>query len=75
MGEVIAKPVSRADMAFIIEVKVAKTYDGLDKMADEALAQIIDKKYDEELRADGYYKITHYGISFFGKDCLVKVEG
>ena len=71
-SDLFAKPVSRKDMAFIIEVKVAKTYDALDQMADEALAQIIDRKYDEVLRADGYYHITHYGISFFGKDCLVK---
>ena len=61
-------------MAYIIGVKVAKTYEALDQMADEALDQIVDKKYDEVLRADGYYHITHYGIAFFGKDCLVKVD-
>lgn len=71
-SDLFAKPASRRDMAFIIEVKIAKTYDALDQMADEALAQIIDRRYDEVLRADGYYNITHYGIAFFGKDCLVK---
>ena len=74
-SDLYVKPISRSDMAFVIEVKTAKTYEELNRMADEALAQIIDRKYDEELRADGYYNITHYGISFFGKDCLVKVEG
>lgn len=69
-----AKPVSVFDRAFIIEIKIAKTPGELDRMADEALEQIIDKRYDDELRADGYSNITHYGISFFGKDCLVKVE-
>lgn len=73
-SDLFAKPVSVFDRAFIIEIKIAKTPGELDRMADEALEQIIDKRYDEELRADGYDNITHYGISFFGKDCLVKVE-
>ncbi|MBR1866504.1 MAG: AAA family ATPase [Lachnospiraceae bacterium] len=72
-SDLYAKPASRKDTAFIIEVKMADTYDGLEHMAEEALAQIIEKRYDEELNNDGYRKIVHYGIAFFGKDCLVKV--
>ena len=72
-SDLYAKSVNRLDKAFIIEVKVAKTMDSLEAAADEALQQIIDMKYDEELRADGYYNIAHYGIAFFGKNCRVKV--
>ena len=64
---------SRKDTAFIIEVKVAKTYDGLEHAADEALPQIVDKQYDEEMKAEGYYDIVHYGIAFLGKDSYVKM--
>ena len=69
-SDLFAKPVSRKDTVFIIEVKVAKTYDGLEHEADEALAQIVDKQYDEEMKADGYYDIVHYGIAFFWKGFL-----
>lgn len=73
-SDLYAKPVSRRNTAFIIEVKVASTYDELESKADEALAQIVMKKYDEEMKADGYYDIVHYGIAFFGKDAFVKVR-
>ena len=43
---------------------------GFDKI-QEALKQIYDKSYMEELRAEGYRKIDCYGISFFRKDCEV----
>ena len=42
-------------------------------VAEEALKQIEDKKYEEELRNDGYKNIIKYGISFLGKDCFIKL--
>ena len=58
----------------ILELKVAKTFDELDKRADDALIQIEEKKYEMELIDDGYKDIIKYGISFFKKDCLVKTK-
>ena len=73
-SDIYAKPVSRYESAYVIEVKVAKTFDDLDKAADDAIAQIHDKNYDAELHADGYKDVIHYGIAFFDKSCMVKAE-
>ena len=48
-------------------------FDELEEKADEALEQIEEKKYEKELRSDGYKNIIKYGISFFGKDCMIKI--
>ena len=43
--------------------------------ADEAIEQIEDRKYDMELRSEGYKNIFKYGIAFYKKDCLIKIKG
>ena len=72
-SDIFIKSVSRRGAAVILELKVAKNFDELEDKADEALKQIEDKKYEDELRRDGYKNIIKYGISFFGKDCLIKL--
>lgn len=72
-SDIFIKSVSRRGAAVILELKVAKSFDELEAKAEEALKQIEDKKYEEELRSDGYKNIIKYGISFFGKDCLIKL--
>ena len=42
--------------------------------ADEAIKQIEDRKYDMELRREGYKNIFKYGIAFYKKDCLIKIK-
>lgn len=44
----------------------------LNMLADDALAQIEDKKYDTELRALGIENIVKIGIAFRGKNAVVK---
>lgn len=53
----------------IIEIKAAdKTKNlGLKKLAQIALNQIEEKKYDTELRSDGVTDIIKYGVAFNGK--------
>ena len=46
----------------------------LEKKADEAIEQIEDRKYDMELRSEGYKNIFKYGIAFYKKDCLIKIK-
>ncbi len=55
-----------------MEVKVSDSIDDLEKDAQKALQQIYDRRYMEELRAEGYRKIDCYGISFYRKDCEVR---
>jgi len=70
-SDLFVKPVRRSREAFVIEFKVAKDIDDMGKMADEALRQIAEKRYDAELRNDGYKSVSCYGIAFCGKECAV----
>ena len=40
-----------------MEIKVSKTYRGLEEKCDEALRQIEEQRYDEALREEGYEDI------------------
>ena len=68
------QPAFHDEPAYIFEFKIADTPAALKDKADEALKQIHEKKYDEELRSMGYEDIICYGVSFLGKDCYVTVE-
>ncbi len=74
-SDIMVKSPSLRGRSFIIEVKVSDFIDDLEKDAQKALGQIYDKKYQEELRAEGYRKIDCYGIAFYRKDCEVRFGG
>lgn len=66
-------PDSYYNPGFIFEFKHAKSdSDNLDILASEALAQIEEKRYDTELRAQGIKNIIKIGIAFRGKKAVVK---
>ncbi len=56
--------------AIIIEAKKSKREADMDKDCDEAINQIVTKKYAEGIY--GYTQIFCYGISFFQKQAKVK---
>ena len=60
--------------AFIIEIKIAKKAADLERKCDEALAQIEEKRYMDELALDGYINVVQYGMAFFKKTCMVKIK-
>ena len=68
----MVKSPSLRGRAFIIEVKVSGNIDDLEVDAEEALQQIYDKRYMDELHTEGYRKIDCCGISFYRKDCEVR---
>ena len=72
-GDVFMRPVSIRQPAVIIEVKVANEARDLTKECDHTLAQIEEKKYDDGLKREGYDTIIKYGISFYRKDCEIKL--
>ncbi|MRY42799.1 AAA family ATPase, partial [Parabacteroides distasonis] len=72
-SDLFIKSVSKRGVAIVIEFKIAKDIDDLEKRAEDALKQIKEKGYDTELRSEGYKNIVKYGISFFEKDCYVKL--
>ena len=61
-------------IGMVFELKYSKTENALDKECDDALQQIEDKNYDQELREKGYTKILKYGIAFYHKKCRVKTS-
>jgi len=72
-SDLFVKPIRKSREAFVIEFKVAHRIGEMETKAEEALAQIADRKYDEELRNDGYDRVSCYGIAFCGKECCVRV--
>ena len=72
-SDLLIKPVTRRKPAYVLEFKVAEKFSQLDGKADEALQQIEDRGYAQELKDDGYATVYRYGIAFCGKDCLVKL--
>ena len=60
----------------IMELKWKKdlSADALEKLADEALAQMDEKRYDSEMKEDGIRNILKFGIAFSGKRVSVKTK-
>jgi hypothetical protein len=69
-ADILIKP-KNPDAGIIIELKYARTFD---QACARAIQQIKDRRYDENLRADGRREILAYGIAFCKKRCRVVVE-
>ena len=70
--DILLKYPSVKGKAVILEIKVSKTYQGLEAKCREALQQIEEQKYEEALRQEGYSQILKYGVAFYRKECMVK---
>ncbi len=59
----------------IIELKAEKdcTQQALQKLSKSALAQILEKKYDSEMKAKGIKTIYRYGVAFSGKSVEIAI--
>ena len=57
----------------IMELKWKKDLneDGLIKLADQALAQIDNNRYDAEMKEDGIQDVLKFGIAFSGKKVYI----
>lgn len=72
-SDLILRPVTRRKPAFVLEFKIAKSFPEMEKKALEALRQIEEKQYVQELNNDGYAVVHKYGLAFFSKDCLIRL--
>ena len=72
-SDICVKSPSLRGKAFVLELKVSDSIRDLEADAVKALEQISDKGYMEELQTEGYRKIGCYGISFYRKDCAVRL--
>ena len=71
--DLVVEPMDKRKNGLVIEFKVAKEKEELEKASEEALAQIEEKRYYEELRDRGIEKIILVGISFYQRD--FKLQG
>jgi hypothetical protein len=72
-GDIFIMSSDNKKFGAVIEIKLANSFQLLDKSCDQALGQIAEKNYVGELRYMGYQKIFQYGIAFYKKNCAVKV--
>ena len=70
--DVVIEPKNKNNRGFILEFKVVKNEDDLEKVSQEAIEQIMEKKYDIGLRDRGIKDVTFVGVAFCGK--VVKVS-
>lgn len=71
--DIILKTPSIRGRAVILEIKVSAKFSDMEKACASALRQIKEQKYDAELRDEGYTEILKYGISFYKKECMVRM--
>jgi len=74
--DIMLTPTDRErDCAYIIEFKVYKPMKEKDLMetVENAHKQIVEKRYEAQLAADGFApeRIRKYGFAFKGKECLI----
>ena len=70
--DVTIEPKNKNNKGYILEFKVTKNEEDLEKEAKQAIEQIISKKYDISLKERGIKDIIILGVAFCGK--LVKVS-
>ena len=71
-GDIIVET-EDSETGIIIEIKYA--HDGnLENACQEAIAQIRNTRYDDELKENGTEKILRYGIACYLKRCKVVIE-
>ena len=71
--DLVVEPMDKSKNGLVIEFKVAKEKEDLEKASEEALTQIEEKRYYEGLRDRGVEKIILVGISFYQRD--FKLQG
>lgn len=71
--DLVVEPMDKSKNGLVIEFKVAKEKEDLEKASEEALAQIEEKRYYEGLRDRGVERIILVGISFYQGD--FKLQG
>lgn len=71
-ADLVLKPFDDQNTAVVLELKYTKDVTQLEAECDEALQQITEKHYTDELKEDGYEHILKYGICFCKKKCRIK---
>ena len=68
------EPKDKKKPGFIIEFKATDDESKLEKIAEEAMQQMMNKKYDTALEMTDTKEIIHIGIAFCGKQVKLKYK-
>ncbi|MBE5846018.1 MAG: hypothetical protein E7302_18010 [Butyrivibrio sp.] len=66
---IILDPARKQGM--ILELKHVDDESKLETALNEASSQIVEKKYESQLKYEGYSTLLRYGIAFYDKKCLI----
>jgi len=69
--DLVMIPIKSNEKAYLMEFKISKTKNEMEKRAQKVLKQIDEKKYDTKLKARGIKNILKIGITFHGKEVKV----
>ena len=72
--DILLKSPSLRKPAIIMELKLARSINDMETACDRALEQIEARNYQAALYEEGYRNFVKYGISFYKKECFVKVS-
>ena len=72
--DVVLEPKNKNNRAFILEFKITDDENKLEKLSEEAIEQIEEKRYDINLKSRGIKEITFVGIAFYGKKLKVSYK-
>lgn len=70
--DILIRSLDVSNSPVLIELKLSKTFRGMESACELALKQIQQMKYDKWLPEEGYTGVWHYGIAFYKKQCCVK---
>ncbi len=71
-SDLALEPIDKKNRGYIFEFKIAKDEEEMEEMAEQALAQIEEKKYPVMLKERGVTEIVYIGMAFYGKKVKVK---
>lgn len=72
--DVVLEPKNKNNRAFILEFKVTDDGNKLEKLSEETIKQIEEKRYDINLKSRGIKEITFVGVAFYGKKLKVSYK-
>lgn len=70
--DIVVRSLNILQPPVILELKVADSFNGMERACKTALKQIGDKSYDKWIPEEGYTEAWLYGISFFRKQCMIQ---
>ena len=73
-SDLAIEPINKRNKGYIFEFKIAKDEEEMEEKAEQALAQIEEKKYPVMLKERGVTEIAHIGMAFCGKKVKVKYK-